>query len=43
MADRNADPDPAIHGAIPIWNMETWLFEDLVIGQRPRLTVAASR
>jgi acyl dehydratase len=33
---RNPNPDPATHGSIPVWNMETWLFEDLDIGERKR-------
>ena len=36
MADRNPNPDPATHEAIPVWNMETWLYEDLVVGDRTR-------
>lgn len=36
MSARNPNPDPALHGQIPVWNMETWLYEDLVIGQRAR-------
>lgn len=33
---KNPNPDPQTHGAIPIWNMETWLYEDLVVGTRTR-------
>jgi acyl dehydratase len=36
MAERNPNPDPARHADIPVWNMETWLYEDLVAGQRAR-------
>lgn len=36
MADRNPNPDPSQHGAIPIWNQETWLYEDVVVGERSR-------
>lgn len=36
MSARNPNPDPTLHGQIPVWNMETWLYEDLVIGQRSR-------
>lgn len=36
MSERNPNPDPALHEAIPVWNMETWLYEDLVVGQRAR-------
>jgi hypothetical protein len=33
---RNPNPDPAAHGSIPVWNMETWLYEDLAVGERKR-------
>ncbi len=33
---RNPNPDPATHGSIPVWNMETWLYEDLAVGERKR-------
>lgn len=33
---RNPNPDPTQHEAIPVWNMETWLYEDLEPGWRVR-------
>ena len=33
---RNPNPDPSRHAEIPVWNMETWLYEDLAEGQRTR-------
>jgi acyl dehydratase len=34
--DRNPNPDPSKHVQIPVWNMETWLYEDIVVGERSR-------
>lgn len=36
MADLNPNPDPTKHAEIPVWNMETWLYEDIVVGERSR-------
>lgn len=37
MSDRlNPNPDPAQHAAIPLFNTETWLYEDFEIGWRIR-------
>jgi len=36
MAMTNPNPDPARHKDIPIWNAETWFYEDLEIGRRIR-------
>ena len=33
---RNPNPDPATHSSFPVWNMETWLWEDVPIGERKR-------
>ncbi len=32
----NPNPDPALHGAIPVWNAENWFYEDIEIGRRIR-------
>jgi acyl dehydratase len=33
---RSPNPDPATHRDIPVWNAETWFYEDIVIGRRIR-------
>ena len=33
---KNPDPEPAAHTDLPVWNMETWLYEDVPIGERKR-------
>lgn len=33
---KNPNPDPALHREIPIWNQETWLYEDFEVGARAR-------
>lgn len=32
----NPNPDPKLHGDIPIWNAEDWFYEDIEISQRIR-------
>lgn len=32
----NPNPDPALHGEIPVWNAENWFYEDIEIGRRIR-------
>ena len=32
----NPNPDPSKHKEVPIWNQETWLYEDFVVGERAR-------
>lgn len=32
----NPNPDPAKHKEVPIWNQETWLYEDFEVGERAR-------
>jgi acyl dehydratase len=32
----NPNPDPALHGQIPVWNAENWFYEDIVPGHRIR-------
>lgn len=32
----NPNPDPALHGRIPVWNAENWFYEDIVPGHRIR-------
>ncbi len=32
----NPNPDPSKHGEIPVWNEETWLYEDFEVGARAR-------
>ncbi len=32
----NPNPDPALHGQIPVWNAENWFYEDIEIGRRIR-------
>jgi len=33
---KNPNPDPGKHQEIPIWNQETWLYEDFEVGIRAR-------
>ena len=33
---KNPNPDAATHKEIPVWNAETWLFEDFEVGKRAR-------
>jgi acyl dehydratase len=33
---QNPNPDPVKHNEIPIWNMETWQYEDFEVGLRAR-------
>jgi acyl dehydratase len=33
---KNPNPDSAKHKEIPVWNAETWLFEDFEVGARSR-------
>lgn len=33
---KNPNPDASLHREIPIWNQETWLYEDFEVGQRAR-------
>jgi hypothetical protein len=33
---KNPNPDSARQNEIPVWNVETWLFEDFEVGARSR-------
>lgn len=33
---KNPNPDPATHKQIPVWNQETWLYEDFEVGAKAR-------
>jgi acyl dehydratase len=33
---KNPNPDPTTHKHIPIWNQETWLYEDFEVGAKAR-------
>ena len=33
---KNPNPDSAKHKEIPVWNAESWLFEDFEVGKRER-------